>query len=357
MHLRLTAPPMKDHPAELPVLSERGLHLLRVLVELYIQDGQPVGSRTLARAAGLDLSPATIRNVVADLEDIGLVVSPHTSAGRVPTVLGYRTFIERLLPHRPPSSQAVRAMRRGLDPDSNTRVLVNDASTLLSGVTGLAALVTPPRQGRITLRQVAFLPLSEKRVLAVLVLNEREVQNRVLHTARVYSSAELDRVASYLNTEFQGCDLKQIRDSLLQEMATARQGLNALMEAAVEVGTQAFEPNEDEGFVLSGEENLLGCDELHSMEQMQRLFDAFNRKRDILHLLDQCLESDEVRVFIGEESGYDPLDSCSLVTAPYEAGGRSGVVGVIGPTRMCYGKVIPLVTAAADLLGAALKEH
>lgn len=344
---------------DLPQLNERGLHLLRVLVELYIQEGQPVGSRTLARAGGLKLSPATIRNVMADLEDLGLVGAPHTSAGRIPTVLGYRVFIERLLPRRSAASSAVRTIRKGLDPDCGTGELVNSASSLLAGVTHLAALVTLPSQESVTLRQVAFLPLSDRRVLAVLVLNEREVQNRVLHTGRDYSSAELEQVAAYINAEFVGHDLRDIRRRLVAGMDADRDDLNALMKATVDVGRQAFEPEQGgDDYVLAGEQNLLGCHELEDIETMQRLFEAFKRKRDILHLLEQCVDSgDGVRVFIGEEAGFGPLDACSLVTAPYETAGGSGVLGVIGPTRMSYDRVIPLVGATARLLGTVLKGH
>jgi len=355
----LRADPNVQNTGELPDLNERSQHLLRVLVELYIQDGEPVGSRTLARAGGLELSPATIRNVMSDLEDLGLVGSPHTSAGRIPTVLGYRVFIERLLPPRRAASSALREIRNGLDPDRDSGTLVNQASTLLSGVTRLAALVTVPRQEVLTLRQVAFLPLSERRVLAVLVLNEREVQNRVLHTARDYSAAELERVGSYLNTEFNGRNLNDIRRHLVNDMDAVRDGLNSLMTAAIEVGGQAFEqPAQDADFVLTGEQNLIGCHELDNRDSMQRLFEAFNHKHDILQLLDQCLDShDGVRVFIGEEAGYRPLEACSLVTAPYTSGETNGVIGVIGPTRMYYEQVIPLVTATARLLGSALKHH
>ena len=353
------AVPAVHNPADLPDLNERAQRMLRVLVERYIQEGQPVGSRTLARAGGLELSPATIRNVMADLEDLGLVISPHTSAGRVPTVLGYRVFIERLLPPGRAASSAVREIRKGLDPDQDRVALVNHASSLLSGVTHLAALVTLPRQESLTLRQVAFLPLSERRVLAVLVLNEREVQNRVLHTTREYSAAELERVGAYLNGEFNGRDLSDIRRHLVDDLDATRSGLNSLMAAAVEVGGQAFEqPPQSADFILTGEQNLIGCHELDNRDAMHSLFEAFNHKRDILQLLDQCIEAhDGVRVFIGEEAGYQPLEACSLVTAPYAAGETTGVLGVIGPTRMSYEQVIPLVTATARLLGSALKRH
>ena len=349
---------MQNAP-DLPNLNERALHLLRTLVELYIQDGEPVGSRTLARAGGLDLSPATIRNVMADLDDMGLIASPHTSAGRIPTVLGYRVFIERLLPPQRAATRTLREIRNGLDLDGDSAELVHQASTLLSGATQLAALVTLPRQEILTLRQVAFLPLSERRVLAVLVLNEREVQNRVLHTARDYTAAELEQVSGYLNAEFNGRNLTDIRRHLVNDMDSVRDGLDSMMRVAIEVGGQAFDqPQRDTDFVISGEQNLIGCHEFDNHDAMHRLFEAFNHKRDILQLLDQCLDAhDGVRVFIGEEAGYRPLEACSLVTAPYTAGDSTGVIGVIGPTRMYYERVIPLVTATARILGSALKHH
>jgi heat-inducible transcriptional repressor len=342
-------------------LSERARHVFKVLVELYTRDGQPVGSRTLARAAELDLSPATIRNVMADLEDAGLIRAPHTSAGRVPTVEGYRLFVGDLLAgdvdHDLPR-QALERIRDALDPDQDIKELMAAASNMLSGVTSLAGLVTLPRHQHLTLRQVAFLPLGQRRVLAVLVLNEREVQNRVLHTARDYSAAELERASSYLNTEFAGQEVSVIRAKLLAEMREARDGMSSLMRAAAEMGQEALKTDEDGGdFVMAGEEHLLGCDELSDLERLRQLFEAFSQKREILNLLDQCLEADGLQVYFGQDSGYEALGDCSLITARYTAHGQMGVLGVIGPTRLAYARVIPIVGATARLLGAVLNRH
>jgi heat-inducible transcriptional repressor len=339
-------------------LSDRGKHLFRVLVELYIRFGQPVGSRTLARESGLELSAATIRNVMADLEDAGLVTAPHTSAGRVPTALGYRFFVDRLLTVRPPPYRAVQRIRRVLDPDQGLQELLTAASGLLSGATQLAGLVMVPRKQTLTLRQVAFLPLSDRRVLAVLVLNEREVQNRVIHTDRDYSQQELEQAASFLNSEFAGQDVERIRAALVQDLQDARRDMDTLMRTAAEVGQRALEAGErSDDYVIAGEENLIGCDEFGGMERLRQLFDVFNRKRDIVVLLDQVMRAEGLRVLIGEESGHEVLDGCSLVTAPYAADAQSGVLAVIGPTRMAYEQVIPIVDTTARYLGAALKHH
>jgi heat-inducible transcriptional repressor len=346
----------KAAPPPKAVLSERAQHLLRVLVERYIRDGQPVGSRALARDAGLDLSPATIRNVMADLEDLGFVKAPHTSAGRVPTVQGYRFFIDALLTVKPLGTHEVEVFKRALDPDLNTQGLVESASALLSGITRMAGVVTMPRREHASLRHLEFLGLSDNRVLAILVLSEREVQNRIIHTDRHYGADELQQAANYLNAQFAGRDINDVRDDLLREMQEARESMNRMMLAAIEMAAKVFEaraPKDD--YVLAGQTNLMDFAELSSVEKLRVLFDAFNRKRDILHLLDQCIRAQGVQIFIGEESGYQMLGECSVVTAPYSSEGRVlGVLGIIGPTRMAYERVIPIVDVTAKLLGAAL---
>jgi heat-inducible transcriptional repressor len=341
------------------VLNERAQHLLKVLVERYIRQGQPVGSRALARDAGLDLSPATIRNVMADLEELGFVRAPHTSAGRVPTAQGYRFFIDALLTVKPLEGAEVQRLRSLLDPDLNTHGLVESASNLLSGITRMAGVVTMPRREQVQLRQIEFLPLSDRRVLVILVVNEREVQNRIIHTERGFGAGELQQMANYLNAAFAGKDLATVRDNLLRELHEARERMNALMLAAIEMAEKAFQqqPARDD-FVLAGQTNLMDFAELSSLEKLRQLFEAFNEKRDILHLLDQCLRAQGVQIFIGEESGHEVLDECSLVTAPYSVDGRVlGVLGIIGPTRMAYERVIPIVDVTAKLLGAALNQR
>ena len=299
-----------------PVIDERAQHLLKVLVKRYIREGQPVGSRTLSRDSGLDLSPATIRNVMADLEDLGLVRSPHTSAGRVPTVSGFRFFVDSLLRTEPIEARAADRLRQELQPDRAVPELVQSTSSLLSDITHLAGLVTLPRREHLRLRHVEFLPLSAQRVLVVLVVNDREVQNRVIQTGRQYSEQELQQAANYLNVVFGGKDLQEARETLLREMQAAREGVNRMMLAAIEVADQAFAAEErGDDYILAGQTNLMEFAELRDLEKMRQLFEAFYEKRRILHLLDKALRADGMQIFIGEESGYEVLGELSVVTA------------------------------------------
>jgi heat-inducible transcriptional repressor len=341
-----------------PLIDDRAQHLLRVLVKRYIREGQPVGSRVLSRDSGLDLSPATIRNVMADLEDLGLVRAPHTSAGRVPTVSGFRFFIDSLLRTEPIEQAELERLRQQLQADREIGDLMRSTSSLLSEVTHLAGLVTLPRRERLRLRHVEFLPLSGRRVLVILVVNDREVQNRVIQTGRKYSASELQQASNYLNVVFGGKELQDAREALLGEMHAARESMNRMMQAAVEMADKAFTAGEDgNDYVLAGQTNLMEFAELRDMEKMRHLFEAFNEKRRILHLLDKALHADGMQIFIGEESGYEVLGDLSVVTAPYAVSGRVvGVLGVIGPTRMAYEKVIPIVDVTAKLLGSALNE-
>lgn len=341
-----------------PELTQRAQHLLKVLVESYIRDGEPVGSRTLARMGGLDLSPATIRNVMADLEELGFVRSPHTSAGRVPTIKGYRLFIDTMLKVQPLSPALVQRLRQQLDPDRNTHDLVESASSLLSRITQLAGVVTLPRQTHISLRQIEFLSLSDNRVLAILVVNQREVQNRIIHLDRRYSEAELQHAANYLNRMFAGRSLQEVRQGILAELDRVREDMNRTMRSAIELGEKALAEPESDDYVIAGETNLMEYAELSDVEKLRQLFTAFSQKRDILHLLDKCLAAQGMQIFLGQESGYQILDDCSVVTAPYEVDGNVvGVLGVIGPTRMAYERVIPIVDVTAKLLGAALNSQ
>jgi heat-inducible transcriptional repressor len=343
------------------ILNERAQQLLRILVEQYIRDGQPVGSRTLSRESGLSLSSATIRNVMADLEELGFVASPHTSAGRVPTDKGYRFFVDMLLKVRPLESQAVQIIRQSLQSQGDDpKLLVSAASKMLSSITQLAGVVTLPRQSHTALSQIEFLSLSDNRVLAVLVTNGREVQNRVVQLDRPYSSEELRRAANYLNQHFVGRDLNEVREHLVRELKQTHEHLNQSMLDAIRLAQQVVAPEVPPSrmeYVMAGETNLMNFAELSNVEKLRRLFDAFNQQRDILHLLDQSLRADGVQIFIGQESGYTMLDDCSIVTAPYALGKEVvGVLGVIGPTRMAYERVIPIVDLTARLLGAALNK-
>ncbi len=341
------------------VLNDRAQHLLRMLVEQYIREGQPVGSRSLSRESGLNLSSATIRNVMADLEDHGYVASPHTSAGRIPTDKGYRFFVDMLLKVRPLETEAVQVIQQGLlHHSADPKTLVSAASRMLSSITHLAGVVTLPRQGHTELSQIEFLPLSDNRVLVVLVTNGREVQNRILHLDRAFSSDELRRAANYLNQQFAGRDLSAVRELLVAQLSQTREHLNQGMLDAIMLAQQAVAPAEampSMQYVIAGETNLMGFAELSNVEKLRKLFEAFNQQRDVLHLLDQSLRADGVQIFIGQESGHTIFDDVSVVTAPYTIDKEIvGVLGVIGPTRMAYERVIPIVDLTAKLLGAAL---
>ena len=341
-------------------LSEREQLLLKVLIGSYIRDGQPVGSRSLSRESGLALSSATIRNIVADLERLGFVSSPHTSAGRIPTDKGYRFFVDSLLKARTPLDEdpAFAEFRRQLDAArDDSKALVAAASQLLSNVTRLAGLVTLPRTQQASITQIEFVGLSDNRALVILVFNDREVQNRVIQLERHHSADELRRAANFLTERCRGKTLSQVRAEILREMQEARQSMNALMKDAISVAERVFQADETNRmeYVIAGETNLMGAGELSSVEKLRRLFEAFNEKRDILNLLDHSLRADGVQIFIGQESGFRILDDCSVVTAPYIADNEVvGVIGVIGPTRMAYERVIPIVDVTAKILGAAL---
>jgi heat-inducible transcriptional repressor len=338
--------------------NERARHLLRVLIQRYIREGQPIGSRTLSRDSGLDLSPATIRNVMSDLEDLGLVVSPHTSAGRIPTPKGYRLFVDTLVRYRPPKDNDIRRLESHIhDSVNDADELVSTVSSMLSDITSLAGVVTMPRVQHAALRQIEFLPLSENRILAILVINDRDVQNRILHTDRDYSASELQQAANFVNEHYAGFELLDIRQRILADLDKTRHSMNQAMCDIIAVAHSALGDNDKPGgeFVLAGETKLMDFAELSDVETLRRLFEAFSRKRMLLDLLDRSINANGVRVFIGEESGYRILDDCSVVTAPYHFDDDTiGVLGVIGPTRMAYDRVVPIVDITARILGAAL---
>jgi heat-inducible transcriptional repressor len=339
-------------------LSERAQLLLKALIESYIRDGQPVGSRTLSRDSGLSLSSATIRNVMADLEELGFVVSPHTSAGRIPTDKGYRLFVDSLLKVKPLQSGEIDDIERRLRTDaSNGRALVQTVSQMLSSVTQMAGLVTLPNPHYVALSQIEFIGLSENRALAIMVMNNGEVENRVVQLERAYSTEELRRAANYLNEAFAGRSLPEVRASLLKQLQETRQTMNQLMQDAIQMAQKVFETpgGERVEYVIAGETNLMGFAELSNVDRLRRLFEAFNEKHDMLRLLDNCLRAQGIQIFIGQESGYQILDDISVVTAPYMLDNQVvGVLGVIGPTRMAYERVIPIVDVTAKLLGSAL---
>jgi heat-inducible transcriptional repressor len=339
-----------------PVLNERAQRLLKALVELYVTDGQPVGSRALSRYSGLDLSPATIRNVMADLEEMGFIASPHTSAGRVPTARGYRFFVDSLLTIRPLDSVEIHQLEGQLQ-TQNTQRLVVSASQLLADVTHFAGVVMTPRRSA-AFRHIEFLNLGEKRVLLILVTPEGDVQNRILVTERSYSASELTEAANILNQHYAGLDLDQVAGRVRDELKQLREDVTRLMTAAVEAGRDAL-AGEAEQVVISGEGRLLEVHDLSSnMAALRRLFDLFERKSALVQLLDSSSRAQGVQIFIGGESGLVPLDECSIVTAPYEVDGQIvGTLGVIGPTRMAYERVIPIVDVTAKLLSSALAQR
>ena len=338
--------------------NERAQHLLRVLIQRYIRDGQPVGSRTLSKDSGLELSPATIRNVMSDLEDMGLVAAPHTSAGRVPTPQGYRMFVDTLVRYRQPGNSDIERIRRKLGREfDNPASLLGTVSSMLSEFTRMAGVVTVPRAPRVTLRQIEFLSLSEQRVLVILVVNDAEVQNRILHTDRDYTASELQQAQNYINQHYAGTDLHTVREKLVADLDEMRDSVNEAMRDIITVAQTVMDSagQSDDEYVLAGETKLMEFAELSDVEKLRRLFDAFSHKSLILDLLDRSINADGVRVFIGEESGYRILDDCSIVTAPYHVDDDTiGVLGVIGPTRMAYDRVVPIVDVTARLLESVL---
>jgi heat-inducible transcriptional repressor len=339
------------------MLSERAQNLLKILVERYIADGQPVGSRALSRFSPLELSPATIRNVMADLEEMGFVASPHTSAGRVPTPKGYRIFVDTLLTVRPMEEMERQQLAEQLMPDDPHRV-VAAASQLLSDLTHFAGVVVAPRRRGAVLRHIEFFGLTEKRVLLIIVASDGEVQNRVLVTDRSYSPGQLVEAANYINQHYAGLEFDQLRGKVRSELLDLHRDISGLMQAAIAMGSEAMRPPAD-GVVISGGRNLLQVDELSGdMPRLRRMFDMFETKTQLLELLEQSEHADGVKIFIGGESTLVPLDECSIVTAPYEVDGQVvGTVGVIGPTRMAYERVIPIVDVTAKLVSSALSQH
>ncbi|HSE01167.1 MAG TPA: heat-inducible transcriptional repressor HrcA [Burkholderiales bacterium] len=337
-------------------MNERALILLKTLVERYIAEGQPVGSRALSRYSGLDLSPASIRNVMADLEEMGFLASPHTSAGRVPTVRGYRFFVDTLLTIKPLDTVEISQLEGQLHAES-TQKLVVSASQLLSDLTHFAGVVmTPRRSGGF--RHIEFLRLSDTRILLILVTPEGDVQNRVLVTEKRYSPAELVEAANILNQHYAGLTFEEIRRRIREELKQLTADMNQLMTAALEAGSQAASESAEE-VVISGESNLLDSQDLASnMANLRKLFELFDRRTGLLQLLEMSHRAQGVQIFIGGESGVAPLDECSVITAPYEVDGQVvGTVGVIGPTRMAYERVIPIVDITAKLLSSMLAQR
>jgi heat-inducible transcriptional repressor len=334
------------------MLDERARVLLKILIERYIADGEPVGSRALAKISGLELSPATIRNVMSDLEELGFVASPHTSAGRVPTARGYRLFVDSLLTVQPLEQQQTSLIQDQLQVADPQRAIQN-AAQLLSGLTRFAGVVVTPRRAS-TFRHVEFMRLSDKRVLLILVTPEGDVQNRVLATEHAFTPAQLVEAANLLNEHFGGLSFDEVRRRLQADLAQLRQEVAQLMEAAVQAGAEAAEQSDP--VVVAGERNLLGVRDLSAdLSKLRATFDLFEHKTRLSQLLEVAGRAQGVQIFIGGESQLLPLDEMSVVVAPYEVDGRVvGTLGVIGPTRMAYERVIPIVDITARLLAHAL---
>lgn len=335
-------------------MDKRTQILLKTLVEHYISDGQPVGSRTLSKCSGLDLSPATIRNVMSDLEELGFIASPHTSAGRIPTQRGYRLFVDTLLTVKPLQTQEIQRLEYELS-SPDPQELISSAAGLLSSLTQFAGLVMIPKRKSIAFRHLEFLPLTEKRILLIIVTSDGNVQNRIIVADKPYTSSELSQATNFFNLNYAGSTFEQVQKKLHDELKQVQSDMTRLMAAALEASSKALEEDKD-GVVISGERNLLQVDDLSTnVTSLRKLFEIFERRTTLLQLLDNSQRAEGIQIFIGGESGYLPLDECSLVTAPYEADGEVvGTLGVIGPTRMAYERVIPIVDVTAKLLSNAL---
>lgn len=342
-------------------LTPREEILLKTLIDKYISEGSPVGSKYLAKESGLDVSPATIRNVMMDLEKMGLIQAPHTSAGRIPTNKGYRIFVDTLVKTKPVSQKLMQQFEQKFDGDHDPQHVITKASELLSQITNFAGVVMVPGQSQSNFRQIEFLPLSKARILAILVTSDGRVQNRVISVNREFKRSELIEAANYFNHKYSGSSLEKLRKQLLSEMKGHSDEMNRIMTTAMTMANQFFQADEEDNYedvVLSGEANLFEVPEFGEIEKMRDLFETFKTKHDLLELLDKSLKSSGVQIFIGEESGYIPLNGCSVITAPYELDEECiGVLGVIGPTRMNYADVISVVDMTSRLVSSALTGH
>ena len=333
------------------MLDDRSKLLLKALVERYIADGQPVGSRTLSKASGLELSPATIRNVMSDLEELGLIVSPHTSAGRIPTARGYRLFVDTMLTVQPGQYSS-----HSLAPDQPQKVISN-AANLLSNLSQFVGVVIAPRRTS-SFRHIEFLRLSERRLLVIIVSPDGDVQNRVIFTEVDYSQSQLVEAANFLNTHYVGLEIEDVRGRLQNEVDSLRSEIAALMQAAVNVSSEAISETQDE-VIISGERNLLSVSDFSSdMGHLRRAFELFEQKAQLMRLMDITGQAEGVRIFIGGESQVVPFEDLSIVSSPYEVDGKVvGTLGVIGPTRMAYDRMIQIVDITSKLVSNALSHH
>ena len=341
-------------------LDSRAENVLKNLVQTYIVQGQPVGSRTLSKLPALGVSSATVRNVMSDLEELGLIIAPHTSAGRIPTAQGYRLFVDSMVRSSTLTQQAVSELSSKFSHETDPEALLAHASDVLSELTQFAGVVVLPNQSAARFHQIEFLPLSESRILAILVTEDGRVQNRVLPVAQDFKQNELLEAANFFNARYKGSTLQEVRNKLVEDMQADNDEMHRINQAAMSAASAVIREEDDTNnndVVLSGEQKLLDVPDLCQIETLQKLFDAFKTKRDLLDLLDRSMKAEGISVFIGEESGYSALGECSVIASPYEVEGKVlGTLGVVGPTRMAYNEVISVVDITAKLLGQALSK-
>ena len=343
--------------ADLNMPSHRARRILSAIVDKYIQEGIPIGSKSLSLADNIGLSPASIRNVMSDLEELGFIASPYTSSGRVPTSKGYRFFIDSLLKLQPVEATELERIKKRVNfHESNSRELAISVSNTLSAITKLAGIVTIPKQQVTRLKEIDFIQLSEKRILAIIVMNETEVENRILQMKRDYSKDELKQASNYINTHYKGRSLSYIKKHLINELMQTKESVNSLMSDLIDIADQVLDFDESDEYIVAGQRRLMDFHELADIKKLRQLFDAFKEKQQLLELLDKSMSSNGIQILIGEEPGYQIFDNCTLITSPYTTeDGAIGVLGVIGPTRIAYQKVIPIVDITAKLLGKSLK--
>ena len=343
--------------ADLNMPSHRARRILSAIIDKYIEEGIPVGSKSLSLADNIGLSPASIRNVMSDLEELGFIASPYTSSGRVPTSKGYRFFIDSLLKLQPVEAAELERIKKRVNlHESNSRELAISVSNTLSAITKLAGIVTIPKQQVTRLKEIDFIQLSERRILAIIVINETEVENRILQMKRDYSKDELKQASNYINTHYRGRSLSYIKKHLINELMQTKESVNSLMSDLINMADQVLDFSESDEYIVAGQRRLMDFHELADIKKLRQLFDAFKEKQQLLELLDKSMSTNGIQIFIGEESGYKMFDNCTLITSPYTTeDGAIGVLGVIGPTRIAYKKVIPIVEITAKLLGKSLK--
>jgi len=347
----------KIDKADLNMPTHRARRILSAIIDKYIEEGIPVGSKSLSLADNIGLSPASIRNVMSDLEELGFIASPYTSSGRVPTSKGYRFFIDSLLKLQPVEATELERIKKRVNlHESNSRELAISVSNTLSAITKLAGIVTIPKQQVTRLKEIDFIQLSEKRILAIIVMNETEVENRILQMKRDYSKDELKQASNYINTHYRGRSLSYIKKHLINELMQTKESVNSLMSDLIDIADQVLDFAEPDEYIVAGQRRLMDFHELADIKKLKQLFDAFKEKQQLLELLEKSMSTNGIQIFIGEESGYKMFDNCTLITSPYTTeDGAIGVLGVIGPTRIAYQKVIPIVAITAKLLGKSLK--